>query len=130
MSKAIHRGVAISAATFLGGELGLIFHGTVLVVMPNGYGSDVTAPGTRTASGNARLPLPGRRLGSAAIAAVEQFAKGANTPLAPPVVRVRLAPHPGQPLPWIVFALGLIPAGCAWALSLRRRPLMRTRESR
>lgn len=110
-------------AHFLGGELSLIYHGTVLVVMPNGYGSDVTASGIRTATGEARLPLPGRQLGTAAIAAVEQFAKGADTPLTPPVVHARALTRPTDPLPWLVFGLGFLPLIGAWRLSLKRRPL-------
>jgi hypothetical protein len=51
-------------ARFLGAELALVYRGTVMVVMPNGYGLDVTASGTRTASGNAELPLPGKQLGA------------------------------------------------------------------
>jgi hypothetical protein len=110
-------------ARFLGGELALIYHGTVLVVMPNGYGSDVTAPHTRTASGDTRLPLPGQHLGSAAIAAVEQFAKGAHTPLTTPVVHARALPRSIQLLPWLVLGLGFVPLIGAWGLSIRRQPL-------
>ncbi|HEX3616943.1 MAG TPA: hypothetical protein VHU61_10415 [Solirubrobacteraceae bacterium] len=110
-------------ARFLGGELSLVYHGTVLVVMPNGYGSDVTAAGTRTASGETRLPLPGHQLGGAAIVAVEQFAKGAQTPLTRPVVHTRVIARPSARLPWLVVAVGLLPALAAWGLSLRRRPL-------
>ena len=109
-------------ARFLGGELSLVFHGTVLVVMPNGYGADVTAAGTRTAAGEASLPLPGARLGTAAITAVEQFARGASTPLKPPTVRARSFRTPSNPLPWLVFGLGFIPLLAAWGASLRRRP--------
>jgi hypothetical protein len=110
-------------AHFLGGELGLIYHGTVLVVMPTGYGSDVTAPDIRTASGDTRLPLPGQHLGSAAIAAVEQFAKGAHTPLTTPVVHAQAVPRSAQLLPWLVLGLGFVPLIGAWGLSIRRQPL-------
>jgi hypothetical protein len=109
-------------ARFLGSELGLVYHGTVLVVMPNGYGADVTAPGTRTASGETRLPLPGQRMGDAAIAAVERFAASAGAPLTTPDVRSQAVPHANSPLPWLVFGLGFIPLALAWGLSLRRQP--------
>jgi hypothetical protein len=109
-------------ARFLGGELSLVYHGTVLVVMPNGYGADVTAAGTRTAAGETKLPLPGTRLGTAAVAAVEQFAKGAATPLAPPNIRAHTFQPSPSPLPWLVFGLGFVPLLAAWAVSLRRRP--------
>ncbi len=109
-------------ARFLGGELALIYHGTVLVVMPDGSGSDVTAAGTRTATGHTRLPLPGQRLGSAAIAAVEQFAKGAEIRLTRPVVHVEAVTRPSGLLPWLVVGVGLIPVLAAWGLSFRRQP--------
>jgi hypothetical protein len=110
-------------ARFLGSELALVYHGTVLVVMPNGYGSDVTAAGTRTASGETRLPLPARHLGSAAIAAVERFATSARTPLTPPTARPQAVPRETDVLPWLVFGLGFPPLILAWGLSLKRRPL-------
>jgi hypothetical protein len=109
-------------AQFLGGELSLVYHGTVLVVMPNGYGADVTAAGTRTASGETKLPLPGTHLGTAAIAAVEHFAAGAATPLTPPAIRTHTFQRPTNPLPWLVLGLGLIPLLAAWGPSLKRRP--------
>jgi hypothetical protein len=110
-------------AGFLGRELALVYHGTVLVVMPNGYGSDVTAPGTRTATGTTQLPLPGEHLGTAAVVAVERFTASAGTPVTTPDVRARAVAHPGDPMPWLVFALGLVPLTLAWILSLRRQPL-------
>jgi hypothetical protein len=110
-------------AHFLGAELALIYHGTVLVVMPNGYGSDVTASGVRTASGETQLPLPDKHFGVAAIAAVERFAKGAHTPLTARAVHTSVTPRPTGPLPWLVFGLGLLPLIGAWGLSLRRQPL-------
>jgi hypothetical protein len=113
-------------ARFLGRELALVYHGTVLVVMPNGYGADVTAPGTRTASGKTELPLPGQHLGSAAIVAVERFAASAGASVTAPDVRAQSVSHSADPLPWLVFGLGFAPLSLAWALSLRRRPL-RTR---
>jgi hypothetical protein len=110
-------------AHFLGSELTLLYHGTVLVVMPNGYGSDVTAPVARTATGETQLPLPAGHLGSAAITAVERFAASAGTPLTSPTVHLQTAPRAGSLLPWLVFALGFIPLILAWGASLRRQPL-------
>jgi hypothetical protein len=114
-------------AHFLGSELALIYHGTVLVVMPNGYGVDVTASGTRTATGETHLPMPGGHLGSAAIAAVEQFADGASTPLIPPAISTHAFERPTNALPWLVLGLGLIPLLAAWIPSLKRRPPSRLR---
>jgi hypothetical protein len=110
-------------ARFLGGELALVFHGTVLVVMPNGYGTDVTASGVRTASGEAELPVPRAHLGSAAIAAVERFASGAGIRLVSPTVSSRPVAHPTAVLPWIVLVLGVLALSLAWGTSLRRRPI-------
>lgn len=113
-------------ARFLGAELALVYHGTVLVVMPNGYGLDVTASNTRTASGKAELPLPGRHLGSASIAAVERLSASAGVRVTPANVSARQPSPPASALPWVVFALGLLPVALAWGLSLRRRPLARS----
>lgn len=110
-------------ARFLGGELSLVYHGTVLVVMPNGYGADVTAQGMRTASGETRLPLPGQHLGTAAIVAVERFAASAGTPVSAPEIHTPTVSHAGDMLPWLVFGLGFIPLALAWGFSLRRQPL-------
>ena len=110
-------------ARFLGSELALVYHGTVLVVMPNGYGADVTALGTRTASGDTQLPLPEQHLGSAAIVAVERFAASAGAPVSVATVRIPTAPRATDALPWLVFGLGLIPLMLAWGFSLRRQPL-------
>jgi hypothetical protein len=116
-------------ARFLGSELQLVFHGTVLVVMPNGYGTDVTASGTRTASGEAELAVPGQHLGSAAIAAVEKLASSAGAPAAAPAVRAPTVTGHTPIMPWLVFGLGFLPLIFAWCLSLRRRPLrLRTRQ--
>jgi hypothetical protein len=98
--------------------------------MPNGYGAYVTAPGTRTASGQTQLPLPGQKMGSAAIAAVERFAASAGAPVTTQNVQARAIPHASSALPWLAFGLGFIPLTLAWGLSLRRRPLtLRVRRS-
>lgn len=110
-------------ARFLGAELALVYRGTVLVVMPNGYGLDVTAEGTRTASGSAELPLPGRQLGRASIAAVERLSASAGVRVTPADVATQQLSRPASILPWVVFAVGLLPVALAWGLSLRRRPL-------
>ena len=109
-------------ARFLGSELALVFRGTVLVVMPNGYGADVTGPGTRTASGTTQLPLPGQHLGSAAIAATQRFAASAGTPLTAPAVHIQDVSHGADIMPWLVFGFGFVPLILAWGLSLRRQP--------
>lgn len=112
-------------ARFLGNELALVYHGTVLVVMPNGYGADVTASGIRQASGETQLPLPGHHLGSAAITAIERFAASAGTPVTAPDVQTQAVSHTANALPWLVFGLGFVPLAVAWGLSLRRQPFTR-----
>lgn len=111
-------------ARFLGSELGLMYHGTLLVVMPNGYGVDVTARGARTASGVVKLRVPGQHLGTAAITAVERFARAAGTPLTQTAgLRTKESSPGSDMLPWLVFGLGFVPLIAAWGLSLRRQPL-------
>jgi hypothetical protein len=116
-------------ARFLGKELALVFHGTVLVVMPNGYGAALTTPRTRHASGEAQLPVPGRQLGSAAIAAVERLAASAGKPVAARQVHPHTVAQTTDALPWLVFGLGFVPLALAWGMSLKRQPLtVRTRQ--
>lgn len=110
-------------AHFLGAELALVYHGTVLVVMPNGYGTDVTAAGVRMASGEAELPLPGDQLGNAALSATERLAASAGTPVTAPTVRGPSFTRSAAVLPWVVFAVGCLILAFAWWLSLRRRPI-------
>ena len=78
---------------FLGTELSLVFHGTLLVVMPNGYGVDVIGePGAAAKTQAAAAPLihlaPGGGSGEAladnAIAAVQRITSAAGIPLTLP----------------------------------------------
>ncbi len=119
-------------ARFLGQEIGLVFRGTLLIVMPNGYGTYRFASGfTDNGPSVAGLPVPGASLGSAAVAAVEQLGREAGHPLSPPAGGGSSRSGAGTSvLPILVFVLGgaaIIAAGIA---SLRRRPLGRARTSR
>jgi hypothetical protein len=139
-------------AQFLGQELSQVFHGTLLVVMPNGVGvarvaagpagrngagvpagSEVpggsalarsAAPGGSARAGSA-VPAGGAALGDAAIAAVQRLAAAAGHPLTTP--RGGPSGHASAPSAtgigaWLALAGGAILIGIAWTISLRQRP--------
>jgi hypothetical protein len=128
-----------SYADFLGQELSLIYHGTLLVVMPNGLGVyDVGATGAAAtpplSPGLARL-APGRSLAPAAVSAVTQLAAAAGHPLR--YSTAGLAPSAsGSTLgsvdagSWLALAVGAALVAAAWTASLRARPLARLRRAR
>lgn len=122
-------------AAFLGEELSLVYHGTLIVVMPNGFGlyrpSGPTV-GERGALASIRIPGSGAHLGSTALAAIQSVAAASGHRL-PTVQGVSTseasasgasAPS-SDTLPWIVFALGCVLIASTWAASLRARPLRR-----
>jgi hypothetical protein len=118
-------------AAYLGTELSLVFHGTLLVVMPNGLGvARVGASSGPAASALAGLGAPGARPGPAAVTAIRRLAAAAGHPLAAPA---GAAPSPviassswlssvdlGS---WIALLAGGLLIASAWAFSLRARPL-------
>jgi hypothetical protein len=109
-------------AHFLGQELAIVYRGTLLVVMPNGYGVyEVGRPGARPAG----LPgaVPGSDLGAAAIAAIRRLAAASGHTLPLPTARSVSGAGSGDTLPWIVFGIGLLVIVLAWTASLRARPL-------
>jgi hypothetical protein len=108
-------------ARFLGKELTLVYHGRLLVVMPNGYG--VSRAGTLLRPEQAtldRLVPPGRggdRLVAAAIEGVRRLAQGAGV-----TVPVPPAAHGGDGRStwlWagVAAALALAVAGAAWVVA-------------
>jgi hypothetical protein len=117
-------------ARFLGQELGQVFHGTLLVVMPNGFG--VYSVGGRgvpvEVPSGLRIPDSAPALASAATSAVKRLAAAAG-------VRLSLPAAPGSSTAggrgsidlaaWIAFATGLVVIAAAWGASLRARPLRR-----
>lgn len=118
-------GQPASYAKFLGQELSLTYRGMLLVIMPAGFG--VYHRGVSTAPAQAGLstvPAPGARagLGATAIDAVRRMAAVAGHPLRVPTADTAGPSGHGDPLPWIVFALGLAAIGAAWVASLRARP--------
>jgi hypothetical protein len=114
-----------SYARFLGQELALVFRGTLLIVMPNGYGF-VSSGGSATAPSSALSGVapPGRELPTAAIAAVRRLAGADGHPLAMPHPTATAASPSGSAsvLPWVVVAVGAALIGAAWMVSLRAQP--------
>jgi hypothetical protein len=128
-------------AQFLGQELSQVFHGTLLVVMPNGFGVARVAagpadrdgagalagsevPGGRAIAGSA-APGGGAALGGAAIAAVQRLAAAAGhqltAPRSGPSGRAS-APSATGVAAWLALAVGAILICVAWTISLRQRP--------
>ncbi len=109
-------------ARFLGQELGLVYRGPLLVVMPDGYGL-YHAAATRLA------PPAAAQLGTAAIGAVERLAAAGGHDVALPPARAASAAEASSAIPWLVFAIGIALIALAWAGSLRARPLRQARSS-
>jgi hypothetical protein len=120
-------------AGFLGRELPLVYHGALLVVMPNGYGVDLVGePGAGRALRSAgasleglRLPGRGAALAQAAVTGVRHIAATAGHRLAAPTAtslpRVSSSSGSGM-VPWIAFLAGAALVAAAWTASLRARP--------
>jgi hypothetical protein len=105
-------------ASFLGEELSLIYHGPLLVVMPNGFGtyhvSDSALAGVNPAVG----------LEAAADVAVRKLAAAAGHPLSLPAATApRASSRTADTVVWIAFALGAFLIAAAWTASFRARPL-------
>jgi hypothetical protein len=112
-------------ARFLGQELSQVFHGTLVVAMPNGFGVARVGAGPAVALGRVPAPGSGAALGSAAITAVQRLAAAAGHRLSAPSGAI----SPGATarsatgvVAWLVFAVGAILIVAAWAVSLRVRP--------
>lgn len=118
-----------SYASFLGQELSLVFHGTLVVVMPNGFGVYRTSgiPATvRSSMANLTAPGTGSSMGAAAVTAVERLAAASGHPLTLGEVKAPRLTNPGPPaggpIAWAVFAAGAALIALAWTASLRARP--------
>jgi hypothetical protein len=130
-------------AGFLGTELSLVFHGTVLVVRPDGYGIDVDAgePDQRARSLAAAEPLVhlpppgagGAALAQSAIAAVLRVTGAAGVHLAVPRATATATAGGGagggHVAALVALGLGVAALAGAWAVSLRVRPLRRATET-
>jgi hypothetical protein len=112
-------------ARFLAQELSQVFHGTLLIAMPNGFG--VARVGTGPVAVLSGVPAPGSdaALGSAAIEAVQRLATTAGHRLPTPrgTTSGQASAHSATGVvAWLAFAVGAILVAVAWAISLRLRP--------
>ncbi len=108
-------------ARFLGQELSLVYRGTLLVVMPGGYG----LYGRRDAAERAALaglPATPGDLGARAITAVQGLAAAAGHPLRVNVSQAQRSSGGADYAAVIVLAVGAVLILAAWTLSLRARP--------
>lgn len=115
-----------SYASFLGQELSLVYRGTVLVVMPNGFG--LYGPGAASAAQRRALATLRPRgsvsgLGATTISAVHGLAAAAGHPLGVAAVSARQVPAHTDYGALIALAGGAVLIAIAWAFSLRARPL-------
>lgn len=113
-------------ASFLGQELSLVYRGTLLVVMPTGYG--LYGPGAASTAQRQALAtlhpsgsVPG--LGATTISAVHALAAAAGHPLRVGPVSAHAAPAHTDFVALIALAAGAVLIVLAWLLSLRARPL-------
>ena len=126
-----------SYAAFLGQELSLIFHGTLVVVMPNGIG--VYAVGAKPAAASPPPPpalatlVPGRALAASGVSAVQRLAAAAGHPVS--ILAALPRRSSGSALgsvdagSWLALAVGAALIAAAWTASLRARPLTRLRRA-
>ena len=124
-------------AEFLGLELSVSSHGTVIVVMPDGVGAyrpGVPAAVARAALARAQARAGQGDLAAVAAAAVQSLAAADGHVVPPP--RAQSAPRQEAPrstdvTSWLAVGLGAVLIVLAWTASLRARParLRRRRES-
>jgi hypothetical protein len=121
---------------FLGTELSLVFHGTLLVVMPNGYGVDVIGKsGAAAKTQAAAAPLirlapagsDGGALADSAMTAVQRITSADGIHLAVPRATVTATAASGgvDVIAWAVLSAGIVVLVAAWTASVRARPVGR-----
>jgi hypothetical protein len=116
-------------AQFLDQELSLVYHGTLLVVMPQGLG--LAGPNAHRAAAGAALRSLGNGapagpgLGRLTLQAVQRVSASTGHPLSLGAVSASSSPPPGSgsPLPLVALVLGGVLVVAAWTASLRVRPL-------
>jgi hypothetical protein len=124
-------------AAFLGQELSLVYRGTLLVVMPDGFGVVWVGPRTQDSPNPATARLSAPRAGTpmvtAAMTAVQQLAAAAGHRLALPTATPQHPAGSGSALgsvdlwSWLALAAGVAVIAAAWGASLRARPPARLR---
>jgi hypothetical protein len=120
-----------SYSVYLGRELKLVFKGTLLVVMPQGYGLYVPVAVKNIPKGDDRamadLQAPASDLVAGAFQVIQRLASDNGVTL-PKTLSVTTAPartSASSPAPLIGFGVGLLAVALAWGVSLRVRPLRR-----
>jgi hypothetical protein len=110
-------------ASFLDQELSLVYHGPLLVIMPNGFGlSGVGSSGSSILAG-VRIPAAPGGLGVAALTAIQRLAAAAGHPLpVPPPVATATASGSSSVVPVLALAIGAALIALTWTASLRARP--------
>jgi len=111
---------------FLGQELSFVYHGTLLVVMPNGSAVTEVARNGPTGPGAAsavQAPAGVQGLVAVAMAEVQHLAAAAGHPLPAAVAAPAPQSGSGDPIAWLVLILGALLIAAAWTVSLRLRPL-------
>ena len=110
-----------SYARFLGLELGLVYHGPLLALMPDGLG----IVGVKSLDAVHRAIGADTRsttLGPRALTAVQQLATAAGHALSIPIIKPSIRHASTDVIAWLVFAAGAIMIAAAWTASLRQRP--------
>lgn len=116
-------------AEFLGQELSIAYTGSLLVVMPDGFGLvrfSRSPSVARAALAGISPASSGDALATAAVTAVEHLAAASGHPVAAarPVAASSspTSARSGQSVAWIVFGVGAVLIVAAWTASLRARP--------
>lgn len=110
-----------SYARFLGLELGLVYHGPLLIVMPDGLGI-VGVSRSDAVKRAVAADVPSAKLGPRVLTDLQQLAAASGHPLSIPSIKPLTRRRSGDITAWLVFAIGAILIALAWAASLRERP--------
>ena len=114
-------------ARFLGQELSLVYHGPLLVVMPDGFGFEgFKQPLTyeHAAVGGLSLTSGGPQLGAATVQAIQRLAaRGGHSLQVAATSQSTSSPTSSETVPLIALAVGALIVAAAWGASLRVRPL-------
>jgi len=113
-----------SYAEFLGQELSILYRGTLLVVMPNGFGLYEGGHPTGAAqSALASIRPPGKAgLVDGTLTAIQRLATASGHTLQVSGVSAPTGPAGNDTGTWIALAVGAALIAAAWAASLRALP--------
>ena len=114
-----------SYAEFLGQELSILYRGTLLVVMPNGFG--LYESGHPTGAGQSALasmrPPGNAGLVDGTLTAIQRLAKASGHTLQVSSRSAPAGPAGNDTGTWIALVVGAALIAAAWAASLRALPL-------